>query len=96
MALVAGVTGTCVQISEHSGGFPTALFFFQSLICLVGAALSLILLDGLGQGRAGREAGQKHRMRLENAAELGCSSGSARLLMLMVLVGLIIRYDCVR
>eukprot|EP00903_Cladosiphon_okamuranus_P008497 g8164.t1 len=47
MAWAAGVAGTCVQINENSGGFPTGLFCFQSFICLVAAALSLILVDGL-------------------------------------------------
>ncbi|CAM9928800.1 unnamed protein product [Scytosiphon promiscuus] len=47
MAGVAGVAGTCVTITEHSGGFPTALFFLQSAMCLVAASLSLVLLDGL-------------------------------------------------
>ncbi|CAM9542579.1 unnamed protein product [Ectocarpus fasciculatus] len=47
MALAAGVAGTCVSITEHSGGFPTAAFFFQSAMCLVAAALSLVLVDGL-------------------------------------------------
>lgn len=51
MAMAAGLAGTCVQISEHSGGFPTGLFFFQSFICLVAATLSLILVDGLGECR---------------------------------------------
>lgn len=51
MAWAAGVAGTCVSIKEHSGGFPTALFFFQSLMCLIAAALSLILVDGLGKPR---------------------------------------------
>lgn len=54
MALAAGVAGTCVSITEHSGGFPTAAFFFQSAMCLVAATLSLVLVDGLGEGEAGR------------------------------------------
>lgn len=53
MAMVAGVAGTCVTITEHSGGFPTALFFLQSAMCLVAASLSLVLLDGLGERRPG-------------------------------------------
>ncbi|CAM9410289.1 unnamed protein product [Ectocarpus sp. 12 AP-2014] len=47
MAFAAGVAGTCVSITEHSGGFPTAAFFFQSAMCLVAATLSLVLVDGL-------------------------------------------------
>jgi len=62
MAWAAGVAGTCVSIKEHSGGFPTALFFFQSLMCLIAAALSLILVDGLGgHGPEGKRARNKHR-----------------------------------
>lgn len=58
MALAAGVAGTCVSITEHSGGFPTAAFSFQSAMCLVAAALSLVLVDGLGEGEAGHGEGK--------------------------------------
>ena len=49
MAWGAGLTGTCVSISENSGGFQTALFFLQSAMSLVAASLSLVLIDGLGE-----------------------------------------------
>lgn len=43
------MTGTCVSVQENSGGFPTALFCFQSALCIVAATLSLVLVDGLGK-----------------------------------------------
>lgn len=49
MAAAAGLAGTCVSITENSGGFPTPAFFFQSAICLAAAVLSLVLVDGLGE-----------------------------------------------
>lgn len=49
MAWVAGVIGTCVSPSENSGGFPTALFFLQSALCIVAASLSLTLIEGSGE-----------------------------------------------
>lgn len=52
-AWTTGVMGTCVSKKKNSGGPPTGLLFVLSVLCILAAALGLLLVDGRGTCESG-------------------------------------------
>lgn len=52
-AWTTGVMGTCVSKKKNSGGPATALLFVLSALCVLAAALGLLLVDGRGTCESG-------------------------------------------